>query len=95
MNSENLERSVMEDRLNEELHTILILTRDRLELTQAAMARRYFMAKNTYWDLEAHNHGFSLLTAFLLLHDQEDPKKVLDELYAKMEDALKEVTILI
>lgn len=95
MNSENLERSVMEERLNKELHTLLILTRDRLDLTQAAMAKRYFMAKNTYWNLEGEKHGFGLLTTVLLLRDQEDPKKTLDELAAKMEQALAEVTILI
>lgn len=96
MNSENFERSAMEDRLNKELHAILFLTRDRLNLTQSAMAKRYFMAKNTYWDLETYaEHGFGLLTAVLLLHDQDDPKQVLDDLYAKMIEALTEVTILI
>ena len=95
MDSENLERSVMEDCLNRELHTLLLLTRDRLGLTQSAMAKRYFMAKNTYWGLEGIKHGFGPLTTTLLLRDQEDPKKVLDELSAKMEAALAEVTVLI
>lgn len=95
MNSENIERSVMEDCLNKELHTLLIRTRDRLELTQVQMAKRYVMAKNTFSDLEAEKHGFGLLTTVLLLRDQEDPKKTLDELYEKMEQALKEVTILL
>lgn len=54
------------------------------------------MAKNTYWDLETDDeHGFGLLTAILLLHDQEDPKSVLDDLYEKMMAALDEVTVLI
>ena len=54
------------------------------------------MAKNTCWDLETDDeHGFGLLTAFLLLHDQEDPKSVLDDLYGKMMAALEAVTILI
>ena len=96
MNSENFERNAMEDRLNKELHLLLRLTRNRLHLTQSAMARRYFMAKNTCWDLETDDeHGFGLLTAFLLLHDQEDPKSVLDDLYGKMMAALEAVTILI
>ena len=85
----------MEDRLNKELHTLLLHTRDRLKLTQSAMANRYFMAKNTYWDLEANNHGFSLLTAFLLLYDQDDLREVVEDLHNKMEQSLKEVTILI
>jgi hypothetical protein len=58
------------------------------------MAKRYFMAKNTYSDLEGKRHGFGLLTTILLLRDQEDVEKVLDELAEKMEQALSEVTIL-
>ena len=95
MNSENFERSAMEDRLNKELHALLLHTRDSLELNQSEMAKRYCMAKNSYWELEAKNHGFSLLTAFLLLHDQEDPKTILNELYGKIEESQKEVTVLI
>ena len=96
MASENFERSTMEARLNRELHAFLFPTRERLELTQSAMAKRYFMAKNTYWDLETDaSHGFGLLTAVLLLHDQDDPKKVLDDLYDKMMIALEEVTVLV
>ena len=96
MASENLERSTMEARLNHELHGLLFSTRERLELTQSAMAKRYFMAKNTYWDLETDDsHGFGLLTAFLLLHDQDDPKIILDDLYDKMMVALAEVTVLV
>lgn len=96
MNSENFERSTMEDCLNKKLHALLFPTRDRLNLTQSAMAKRYFMAKNTYWDLETDDeHGFGLLTAILLLHDQEGPKSVLEDLYGKMMAALEEVTILI
>lgn len=95
MNQENFERGAMEDCLNKELHALLFSTRDRLSLTQAAMAKRYFMAKNTYWDLETDDrHGFGLLTAILLLYDQEDVKKVLDDLYEKMMEALAEVTVL-
>lgn len=85
----------MEECLNKELHTLLILTRDRLGLTQAAMAKRYFMAKNTYSNLEGVKHGFGSLTTTLLLRDQEDPKQVLEELAVKMEAALAEVTVLI
>ena len=95
MNSENIERSIMEECLNKELHTLLLQTRDRLELTQAKMANRYFMAKNTYSDLEGARHGFGLLTTVLLLRDQEDPKKTLDDLAEKLETALEEVTLLI
>lgn len=85
----------MEACLNKELHTLLLNTRRDLELNQSEMAKRYFMAKNTYWDLEAQNHGFSLLTAFLLLHDQEDTQMVLEILYEKMMVALREVTVLV
>ena len=54
------------------------------------------MAKNTYWDLETYEeHGFGMLTAVMLLHDQKDSKQVLDDLYAGMMEALAEVTILI
>ena len=96
MNSENFERSAMEDRLNKDLHALLPPTRNRLNLTKSAMAKRYFMAKNTYCDLENDaEHGFGLLTAVMLLHDQEDPKKALDDLYDSMIEALKEVTVLI
>ena len=96
MNSENFERSAMEERLNKELHTLLLPTRNRLNLTKSAMAKRYFMAKNTYWDLENDaEHGFGLLTAVMLLHDQEDPKKALDDLYDSMMEALAEVTVLV
>lgn len=85
----------MEECMNKELHTLLLLTRDRLDLTQASMAKRYFMAKNTFSDLEREKHGFCLLTTVLLLRDQEDPKKTLDELAEKLELALAEVTVLI
>ena len=86
----------MEDCLNKELHDLLFPTRDRLQLTQFAMAKRYYMAKNTYWALETDTeHGFGLLTAILLLHDQNNPKMVLDDLYNKMMEALAEVTVLI
>ena len=96
MNSENFERSAMEERLNKDLHALLLPTRKQLNLTQSAMARRYFMAKNTYWDLENDaEHGFGLLTAVMLLHDQEEPKQTLDDLYDNMMEALAEVTILI
>lgn len=96
MNSENFERSEMEDRLNKDLHALLYPTRDRLNLTQSAMEKRYFMAKNTYWDLETDDeHGFGMLTAIMLLHDQEDPKQALDDLYDNMMEALAEVTVLI
>ena len=96
MNSENFERSAMEERLNKELHALLLPTRNRLNLTKSAMAKRYFMAKNTYWDLENDaEHGFGLLTAVMLLHDQEDPKKALDNLYDSMMEALAEVTVLV
>lgn len=96
MVSENFERTTLENCLNKELHSLLFPTRKRLNLTQSAMAKRYFMAKNTYWDLETDDeHGFGLLTAILLLHDQEDPKQALDDLYDNMMEALKEVTILV
>lgn len=91
----NLERSVLEECLNRELHTILLQTRYRMNLTQSAMAKRYCMAKNTYSDLESERHGFGLLTAVLLLCDQEDPKKVLDELTKKMEQVLAEETLIV
>ncbi len=95
MNSDNIERSVMEARLNKELHTLLLRTRDRMGFTQAQMANRYAMAKNTYSDLEAEKHGFGTLTAVLLLRDQEDPQKALEELDSKLQTELAEVTILI
>lgn len=95
MNSENFERSAMEERLNKDLHALLLLTIKRLNLTQSAMAKRYFMAKNTYRDFETDaEHGFGLLTA-ILLHDQRDPKRVLDDLYDQMMEALAEVTVLV
>lgn len=86
----------MEDRLNKELHTVLPQTRENLAMNKSAMAQRYHMAKNTYCELEnKSDHGFGLLKAILLLHDQEDPKKVLDDLYEKMNQTLGEVTVLI
>lgn len=93
--NENLERRVMEKCLNSELHTILLQTRERMDLTQSAMAKRYFMAKNTYSDLEGSRHGMGLLTVVLLLCDQEDPKKTLGELAEKMEQALAKETVLV
>lgn len=95
MSLDNLERSILEECLNRELHTILLQTRDSMNLTQSAMARRYCMAKNTYSDIESERHGFGPLTAVLLLCDQDNPKKVLDELAAKMEKALAEETLIV
>lgn len=93
MNTENIERTTMEECLNKELRPILIRTRERLGVSQAKMARRYFMAKNTYSDLEAGKHGFGSLTIVLLLKDQEDPAGVILFLFRKMQEALAEVTI--
>ena len=95
MNSDNAERNAMEVRMNKELHTLLLRTRDRLGLTQAQMAIRYAMAKNTYSDLEAEKHGFGTLTTVLLLKDQEDPGAVLDKLSMQLKQSLEAVTILI
>ncbi|MBQ8640775.1 MAG: hypothetical protein IJ480_01035 [Clostridia bacterium] len=85
----------MEHCLNEALRPILLKTRARLGLTQNRMARRYVMANNTYSELEAGKHGFGSLTIILLLRDQEDPKKVLKDLGNILDQAHKEVTLIV
>ena len=85
----------MEHRLNEVLRPILLKTRARLGLTQSQMAKRYVMAANTYSELEAGKHGFGSLTIVLLLNDQEDLPDTLQDIGDLLEQAHKEVTIVV
>lgn len=95
MHTDNLERYNMEHRLNEVLRPILLKTRARLGLTQSQMAKRYVMAANTYSELEAGKHGFGSLTIVLLLNDQEDLPDTLQDIGDLLEQAHKEVTIVV
>lgn len=52
MNSENLERRALENRLNKELHRLLILSRNCTESVRASAALRCIPARDFCFDLK-------------------------------------------
>ena len=93
MKTDNILRSEMEKELKKELHSLALKTRDRLDLTQHEMAERYAMAESSYNMLEKGRYKCVTLTTVLLLKDQEDPKKALEELAEKLEKVRDEIMV--
>ena len=93
MKTDNILRSEMEKELKKELHSLALKTRDRLDLTQHEMADRYAMAESSYNMLEKGRYKCGTLTTVLLLKDQEDPKKALEELAEKLEKVRDEIMV--
>ena len=76
-------RHEKEELLKEELRILAILTRDRLHITQSAMAHRLSMSESSYSDIETGRTMCGTLTVILLLGMQEDPKKFLQDVKLK------------
>lgn len=84
-------RTEKETLLKNELRSLAIRTRDRLDLTQREMAERLEMNENSYSDIETGVYMCGTLTAILLLLEQEDPHTfllALDEAFAKQYEGL-------
>ena len=78
-------RTKMEELLKEELRTLAILTRDRLNLTQKEMSKRLVMSESSYSDIETGESMCGTLTAVLLLSEQRNPEAYLRELRVKFQ----------
>ena len=68
-------RNEMEELLKEELRTLAIRTRDRLNYKQKQMAEALEMSDSSYSDIETGEHMCGTLTAVLLLMLQPDPNE--------------------
>ena len=89
-NENHSSRKQMQEIMKQNLHVLLLRTRDHMGLKQHEMAKHYAMSNTSYSDLERGVSSCGSLTLLLLLHDQEDPKAVVDMLvenmYSKTED---------
>lgn len=77
-------RRQMQETLKQNLHVLLLRTRDQMGLKQHEMAEHYAMSNTSYSDLERGKTSCGTLTVLLLLHDQDDPKAVIDTLIDAM-----------
>jgi len=80
-------RGDFEEILKENMRELAIITRDRLDITQAEMAELMEMNEKSYADIERGKYKCGELTIVLLLALQDDPKKFLEELLAKFNKA--------
>lgn len=78
-------RDEMEELLKEELRTLAIRTRDRLDYKQKQMAEALEMSDSSYSDIETGEHMCGTLTAVLLLMLQPDPNEYLRSLERKFQ----------
>ncbi len=83
-------RQEKEDLLKEELRTLAIKTRDRLNLTQCKMARALEMSESSYSDIETGRTMCGTLTTVLLLDMQDNPTDFLCELRTKFSKQYEE-----
>lgn len=83
-------RHIIEKALKEELRTLALTLRDRLNLTQSKMAEKLIMTDHSYSDIETGENMCGTLTAILLLAELDDPKTYLQELKGKIDALLKE-----
>ena len=77
-------RNEMEKLLKEELRTLAIRTRERLDLTQREMAIKLEMSESSYSDIETGLSMCGTLTTVLLLSELDDPYAYLQELQRKL-----------
>ena len=84
------QREQMEHLMKHELHTMLLRTRQNLDLTQNKMAEHYVMSNTSYSELERGKTSCGTLTMLLLLNDQEDPRATLQNLVKKLYEEIEE-----
>ena len=83
-------RDQMGQIMKHELHTMLLRTRQHMDLTQTKMAEHYVMSNTSYSDLERGKTSCGTLTMLLLLNDQEDPGAALQNLVNKICEDIEE-----
>ncbi|MBQ7922895.1 MAG: helix-turn-helix domain-containing protein [Clostridia bacterium] len=83
-------RHNIEKALKEELRTLALTLRDRLNLTQSKMAEKLIMTDRSYSDIETGENMCGTLTTILLLAELDDPKTYLQELKGKIDALLEE-----
>lgn len=79
-------RDEMEKLLKEELRTLAIRTRDRLDYKQKRAAEALVMSDSSYSDIETGVNMCGTLTAVLLLMAQPDPNEYLRKLEIKFQE---------
>ena len=79
-------RKEKETVLKESLRSLALKTRDHLDLTQRDMAEKLSMSETAYSDIETGAYMCGTLTTVLLLIEQDDPQKFLNEMKEKFEE---------